>query len=139
LSFFILIFSICLDFPLYIIIHNIDGVCLRDSEIQYRLSELASIENIHIIASIDHINSALLWDHVQLISFKWIYYDLSTFKSYNEEIMFENSLMINQTGNVQLSSLIHVLKSLTTNAKNIFIIMSEHALNADKTKRSKRI
>ena len=78
----------------------------------------------------------MLWDHMQLTSFKWIYYNTSTFESYNEEIMFENSLMINQTGNVQLSSLIHVLKSLTTNAKNIFIIMVDHALNADKTKRS---
>jgi origin recognition complex subunit 2 len=74
---------------------------------------------------------------MQLTSFKWIYYDTSTFRSYNEEIMFENSLMLNQTGNVQLSSLIHVLKSLTTNAKNIFIIMADYALNADKTKKCK--
>ena len=110
---------------------------MRDSEIQYRLSELATIDNIHIIASIDHINSALLWDHMQLTSFKWIYYDVSTFKSYSDEIMFENSLMLNQTGNVQLSSLIHVLKSLTTNAKNIFILMADHVLNAEKTKRCK--
>ena len=57
--------------------------------------------------------------------------------SHNGEIMFEKSLMINQTSNVQLGSLIQVLKSLTTKAKNIFIIMSEHALNADKTRRSK--
>lgn len=121
------------------IIHNIDGCCLRDSDIQYRLSELATIDNIHIIASIDHINSALLWDHMQYIAFKWVYYDVSTFKCYNDEIMFENSLMLNQTENVQLSSLIHVLKSLTQNAKNIFLIMVEHALNAaDKSKKCKK-
>lgn len=117
-------------------IHNIDGNCLRDSEIQFCLSELATIPNVHFVATVDHINSALLWDQKQFISFKWIYYDMSTFKSYNEEIMFENSLMLNHTGNVQLSSLIHVLKSLTQNAKNIFLLMVEHVLKEENTKKS---
>ncbi len=83
---------------MYIVIHNIDGTCLRDSDVQYRLSELATVKNIHFIASVDHINSALLWDQLQNISFKWIYYEMNTFKPYTDEIMFENSLMLNQTG-----------------------------------------
>lgn len=97
---------------------------------------MASIDHIHFVASIDHINSALLWDQKQFLSFKWIYYDCSTFKPYEEEIAFENSLMCNQTGNVQLSSLIHVLKSLTQNAKNIFLIMVNHVLNAENIKKN---
>lgn len=44
---------------LYLVIHNIDGNCLRDSSVQYWLSELASNKHIHFIASVDHINSAL--------------------------------------------------------------------------------
>jgi len=125
-----------LQFPLYLVIHNIDGNCLRDSEIQFCLSELATIPNVHFVASVDHINSALLWDQKQFISFKWIYYDMSTFKSYNDEIMFENSLMLNHTGNVQLSSLIHVLKSLTQNAKNIFLLMVENVLKEENNKKN---
>ncbi len=87
-----------LDVPLYIVVHNIDGTCLRDSDIQYQLSELATIQHIHFIATVDHINSALLWDHIQYVAFKWIYYEMNTFKPYDDEIMFENSLMLNQTG-----------------------------------------
>ena len=39
-------------------------------------------------------------------------------------------------GNVQLSSMIHILKSLTQNAKNIFLIMVQYVLNPDNVKKS---
>lgn len=125
-----------LKFPLYLVIHNIDGNCLRDSSIQMCLSELATNKNIHFLASIDHINSSLLWDNMQCSSFKWIHYETNTLVSYYDEIAFENSLMLNQTGNVQLSSMIHILKSLTQNAKNIFLTMVEFVLNPDNTKKN---
>lgn len=44
---------------LFLIIHNIDGVMLRNAKAQSVLSRLASIKNIHLIASIDHINTPL--------------------------------------------------------------------------------
>jgi len=47
------------DNRLFIIIHNIDGNCLRDTSIQYCLSELASNKYVHILASVDHINSSI--------------------------------------------------------------------------------
>ncbi|CAF0760215.1 unnamed protein product [Brachionus calyciflorus] len=125
-----------LNMPLFIIIHNIDGNCLRDTSTQYSLSELASNKFVHIIATVDHINTSLLWDQMQNASFKWINFEVNTLDAYNDEIMFENSLMLNQTGNVQLSSMIHILKSLTQNAKNIFLIMVQHVLNKDNTKKS---
>lgn len=122
--------------PLYLVIHNIDGNCLRDSSVQNCLAELAASPNIHIIATVDHINSPMLWDQTQYTMFKWIHFELHTLMAYNDEIMFENSLMLGQAGNVQLSSLIHVLKSLTPNAKNIFYIMAQHVLNPDNTKKN---
>jgi len=125
-----------LKFDLYLVIHNIDGNCLRDSSAQYWLSELASNKFIHFFASVDHINSSLLWDNMQYVSFKWIHYETNTFISYHDEIMFENSLMLNQTGNVQLSSMIHILKSLTQNAKNIFLTMVEYVVNPDNIKKN---
>ncbi|KAK6912505.1 Origin recognition complex, subunit 2 [Dillenia turbinata] len=42
-----------------VIIHNIYGPGLWDSETQQYLEHLASCSNIHIIASIDHINAPL--------------------------------------------------------------------------------
>ncbi len=76
---------------------------------------------------------------MQYISFKWIHYEINTLVAYYDEIMFENSLMLNQTGNVQLSSMIHILKSLTQNAKNIFLTMVEYVLNPENIKKSKII
>jgi len=125
-----------LQSPLYLIINNIDGNCLRDSSVQLCLSELASNKNIHIIATVDHINSSLLWDNTQYGSFKWIHFETNSLVSYYDEIAFENSLMLNHTGNVQLSSMIHILKSLTQNAKNIFLTMVEYVLNKENIKKN---
>lgn len=44
---------------LFLIIHNIDGPMLRNDRAQSVLSRLANIKNIHMIASIDHINTPL--------------------------------------------------------------------------------
>lgn len=35
---------------------------LRDSAAQRLLSELAALPNVHLAASVDHANAALLWD-----------------------------------------------------------------------------
>lgn len=42
-----------------IVIHNIDGPGLRDSETQQYLAQLASCSNVRVVASIDHVNAAL--------------------------------------------------------------------------------
>ena len=44
---------------LYIIIHNLDGPMLRSDKSQDILSRVASMQNVHLIASIDHINASL--------------------------------------------------------------------------------
>lgn len=43
---------------IYLLIHSIDGVALRNKKSQTILSLLGSTPNIHIIASIDHIKAA---------------------------------------------------------------------------------
>jgi len=47
------------DDRLYLLIHNIDGVMLRSNKAQNILASLAAIPNIHILASVDHINAPL--------------------------------------------------------------------------------
>lgn len=47
------------DLHLYLIIHNIDGEMLRNAKTQSVLAKLAAVKNIHLIASIDHINAPL--------------------------------------------------------------------------------
>lgn len=44
---------------IFLIVHNIDGTMLRNDKAQSILSRLATIKNLHMIVSIDHINSPL--------------------------------------------------------------------------------
>ena len=44
---------------IFLIIHNIDGPMLRNYKAQEILSRLAKISNIHLLATIDHINTPL--------------------------------------------------------------------------------
>ena len=47
------------DEDLFLIIHNIDGTMLRSEKVQSVLSHLAHVPNVHVIASVDHINAPL--------------------------------------------------------------------------------
>lgn len=47
----------------FLLIHNIDGPALRTPQAQSVLSLLASIPQLSIVASIDHINAPMLWDN----------------------------------------------------------------------------
>ncbi|XP_063824530.1 origin recognition complex subunit 2 [Ostrinia nubilalis] len=120
------------DIELFLIVHNIDGVMLRNAKAQATLSSLSQIKNIHTIATIDHINAPLLWDHSKLSKFKFTWWDVTTFLPYTEETSFENSIMTQRSGALQLSSLRSVYQSLTTNAKGIFNIIIKYQLENQK-------
>lgn len=47
------------DLHVYLLIHNIDGLMLRGEKTQSALGQLASLPNLHLVASIDHINAPL--------------------------------------------------------------------------------
>ncbi|KAL0832706.1 hypothetical protein ABMA28_000889 [Loxostege sticticalis] len=120
------------DVEIFLIVHNIDGVMLRNAKAQATLSSLSQIKNIHTIATIDHINAPLLWDHSKLSKFKFTWWDVTTFLPYTEETSFENSIMTQRSGALQLSSLRSVYQSLTTNAKGIFNVIIKHQLENQK-------
>ncbi|CAH3177796.1 unnamed protein product [Porites lobata] len=113
---------------LFLVIHNIDGSMLRAKKTQTLLSLLAEVDNLHIIASIDHINAPLIWNHTQLGRFNWSWFDVTSFEPYKEETSYENSLLVQHTGALALSSLVHVFRSLTPNARGIFILIAGHQL-----------
>ncbi|XP_063970685.1 origin recognition complex subunit 2-like [Lytechinus pictus] len=114
-----------MDEPLFLLIHNLDGSMLRGSKVQSVLSKVAQVNNVHILASIDHINAPLIWDQERSSTFRWMWYDVTTFDPYTDETSYENSLLVQQSGMLALSSLTHVLRSLTPNARGIFNILVE--------------
>ncbi|XP_056452591.1 origin recognition complex subunit 2 isoform X1 [Gadus chalcogrammus] len=116
------------DLHIYLLIHNIDGSMLRGEKTQSALGHLASLPNMHLVASIDHINAPLVWDQCKQSQFNWLWWECVTYQRYVEETSYENSLLVQQTGALALSSLTHVLRSLTSNARGIFKLLVEFQL-----------
>ena len=52
-------FSLIPHTHLYLIVHNLDGSMLRNSRAQAILARLSKVPNIHLLASVDHINTPL--------------------------------------------------------------------------------
>ncbi|XP_043108131.1 origin recognition complex subunit 2 [Puntigrus tetrazona] len=112
----------------FLLINNIDGPMLRGDRTQQALGQLAALPNMHLLASIDHINAPLIWDQAKMSMFNWLWYETTTYLQYTEETSYENSLLVQQTGALALSSLTHVLRSLTPNARGIFRLLAEFQL-----------
>ena len=121
--------NVPIEDDLYLIIHNIDGPMLRNDVSQTILSNLAAHPRIHLICSIDHINSPLLWDQNKLAKFNFIWHDATTFLPYSEETLNENSLMVRSSGSgLALNSLLRVFESLTPNAKEIYLLIIKYQM-----------
>ncbi|KAJ4428968.1 hypothetical protein ANN_25964 [Periplaneta americana] len=117
---------------LFLIVHNLDGPMLQSEKSQDVLSRLARMQYVHLLASIDHINAPLIWDEAKLSRYNFVWWDVTSMQPYAGETQFENSLLVQQSGGLALSSLSNVFHSLTSNARSIFIIMVRHQLNHHK-------
>lgn len=120
------------NIELYLIIHNIDGVMLRNSKTQTMLASISQIKRVHTIASIDHINAPLMWDQAKLSKFNFSWWDITTFLPYTKETSYENSFSSSTSGALQLASLQSLFKALTKNAKGIFNLIIQYQLDNQK-------
>ncbi|XP_038171281.1 origin recognition complex subunit 2 [Arvicola amphibius] len=114
---------------LFLLIHNLDSQMLRGDNSQQILGQLSSLHNVHLMASIDHLHAPLMWDHAKQSLYNWLWYETTTYHPYTEETSYENSLLVKQSGSLPLSSLIHVLRSLTPNARGIFRLLIKFQLD----------
>lgn len=111
-------------------IHNIDGPGLRDSESQQYLARIASCSHIRIIASIDHVNSPLLWDKKMIhTQFNWYWYHVPTFAPYKIEGIFFPLILAHSSTSQSAKTAAIVLQSLTPNAQSVFKILAEYQLS----------
>ncbi|XP_049743748.1 origin recognition complex subunit 2 isoform X2 [Elephas maximus indicus] len=114
---------------LFLLIHNLDSQMLRGDKSQQIIGQLSSLRNIYLVASIDHLNAPLMWDHAKQSLYNWLWYETTTYSPYTEETSYENSLLVKQSGSLPLSSLIHVIRSLTPNARGIFRLLIKYQLD----------
>ncbi|XP_031498640.1 origin of replication complex subunit 2 [Nymphaea colorata] len=111
-----------------VIIHNIDGPGLRDCESQQSLARLACCSQVRLIASIDHVNTLLLWDKKLVAQFNWSWYHVPTFAPYKVESTFMPMILANSGCVQNMRTAAIVLQSLTPNAQSVFRILAEHQL-----------
>ncbi|EDV94657.1 GH22255 [Drosophila grimshawi] len=121
-------FALIPETHLYLIVHNLDGAMLRNVKSQAILSRLARVPNIHLLASIDHINTPLLWDQNKLGNYNFSWWDCTTMLPYTDETAFENSLLVQNSGELALSSMRSVFSSLTTNSRGIYMLIVKFQL-----------
>ncbi|XP_019231798.1 PREDICTED: origin of replication complex subunit 2-like isoform X1 [Nicotiana attenuata] len=112
-----------------IIVHNIDGPGVRDSDSQQCLASIAACSHVRMVASIDHVNAPLLWDKKMVhTQFNWYWCHVPTFAPYKVEAMFFPFILAHGGTAQSVKTASIVLQSLTPNAQNVFKVLAEHQL-----------
>lgn len=110
----------------YLLINNIEAI--KGVKIQGILATLASAPKIHLVATIDHINGPLIWDHEKLSKFNFTWWDVTSFLPYQHETECKLNLLTQQNSALALSSLKNVFLSLTQNSKEIYLKVARYQL-----------
>ncbi|PWA38391.1 origin of replication complex subunit 2 [Artemisia annua] len=112
-----------------LVIHNIDGPGLRDSDTQHLLARIAACSHVRIVASIDHVNAPLLWDKKMVhVQFNWCWHHVPTFAPYKIEGVFHPLILAHGGTSQSVKTASIVLQSLTPNAQSVFKVLAEHQL-----------
>lgn len=144
--------------PIYLVIHNIDGVGLRSRDGQRALSVLVTHSValhghfskgetfqdqriVRIAASTDHVDTSMfLWDLETMNNFSWIWKEVHTYEPYFDEIakgIKENfkSIKTVQRESVNFVFMKKVLKSLASKHTTIFNELAKMQLSEGKPNR----
>ncbi|XP_054156011.1 origin recognition complex subunit 2-like [Oppia nitens] len=129
-----------IEFDLYLVIHSIDFLFATNPKIKSFIGQLVvphRCSRIRIIASVDHINSGLIWSTTEANAYRWLWFNVPTLESYSVEKAFSTGLSM-LTGSAKswsqsltYSSVKHVFDSLTTNAQKIFLLILQHFVDKD--------
>ncbi|CAG8730140.1 13756_t:CDS:1, partial [Acaulospora morrowiae] len=114
---------------LYIMIHNLDGPCLRNTQILDTLGLLASTHNIFVVASVDNVNAPLLFDRDRDAKFKFIWNDATTFRPYEEESIYEDLKVKKRRIGLTMSVVISILSSWIVNRRMMFKTLAAYQIS----------
>ena len=119
-----------------LIIHSLDAPPLRRTATQNLIARLASHPQIHLVASSDHPNAALLWDSGAIAAYNFVWHDTTTFASYEVErpAVDEVHALLGRSGRRVggKEGVGFVLRSLPVNARSLFkILIMEQLMGMD--------
>lgn len=64
-----------------------------------------------------------MWDQAKLGNYNFSWWDVTTLLPYSDETAFENSLLVQNSGSLALSSMKSVFQSLTKNTKGVYMLI----------------
>ena len=109
-----------------LVIHNIDGPSLRKLMFQQILSQLATIKQIAIIASADHVYAPLLWDATKAQNYNFIFHNVTSYEASDVESSFQDVMKLGtEESSTGSEGAKFVLDSLTSNAKKLYKLLLE--------------
>jgi hypothetical protein len=112
---------------LYLIIHNLDGAVLRSNDFQQCLSKLAACPCVVLVASVDHLNTPLMWDTEMQARFRWSYQHAPTYDC--NEIKSSELFSAVKGKNGGSRALEYILRSLTNKHRDIMSHLAKLELN----------
>ena len=114
-----------------VVIHNIDGPSLRKLMFQQILSQLATIKQIAIIASADHVYAPLLWDATKSQNYNFIFHNVTSYEASEVESSFQDVMKLGtEESSTGSEGAKFVLDSLTSNAKKLYKLLLEAQMTA---------
>lgn len=105
-----------------ILVHNIDSKSLSKDHIQSALASLSVHPKIHLLASFDNINTALMWDATKISTFNFAWHDVTNYGGYQIETSFEGG---HEEGG---GGARFVLETLPKNTRLLFEMLAKHQL-----------
>ncbi|KAG8461095.1 hypothetical protein KFE25_003664 [Diacronema lutheri] len=125
---------------LFVVAHSIDASALRGERSQDALAALAACAGVRLIASVDHVNAAILWDSARSASFGWAWEAAHTALPHLQE-MTDGDALAQLLGGAaggrggalalaHAASARAVLAALNSTGKKIFRELAQRALHA---------
>lgn len=93
--------------PIYLVIHSLDSATFRNPKVVALLSLLAAQRRLHLVGTVDHLRSGLLWTTavagargssrgtdavVETRGFNFVYHQTTTLRPYTTEILHSSTL-----------------------------------------------
>lgn len=104
-----------------VVIHSLDGRCLRQHDEHAALSRLAACRAVRMIASVDHPDTSLMHGFVAAQQFQACWHHVPTLLPlWNETWEIEPCLQARQSSEVHLDA-VPVLQTLTQNSQHVWI------------------
>lgn len=136
--------------PIFLVIHSFDRLCIKHNKIKPLVNKILNRSSqIHLLTSVDHLNSPLLFTCSETVTLNLVWLNCPTFQDYNIEKSFAQLSTSRTSGSSKhrsaaatIMAVSNVYDNLPDNSRKIFLLIlnyySTQLSNGELSKSSKR-